>query len=274
MRGRRRRLGALTLGLLALPGCRAGRDVDPVILALGDQVVRRSAFERHVAALEAQGGESLAPEVLPSVLDRFLEERVLVLEARARGVLPPLAGPAAEQEAVQRLLQSDVLKGVAVGEAEVAAYYAARPQEFEIPATVAVRQILVATEAEARDVRRRLLKEPRSFERLARSLSKAPEAAKGGLMGVFGPGELPSDLEAAAFALGAGQVGDVVRTSLGYHILRVDSRTEARRASLAEAEGRIRGLLLRDASDRLVREFVSKLMSRAKVNHAAAHLRR
>ena len=92
-------------------------------------------------------------------------------------------------------------------------------------------------------------------------------------MGAFSRGELPPDLEAGAFSLPEGGLSDVVRTSLGYHILRVDSRTDARRASLDEAEGRIRGVLLRDSSDRLVRQFVSELMTRAKVNHAAAHLR-
>ena len=274
MEGLRQSPGVLALTLLALGACRGGGDVDPVILALDDQVVRRSEFELYVARLEAQGGERLSPTVLPSILDRYLEERVLVLEARTRGLLSAGADPAGEQEAVQRLVRDHVLEGVEIRKADVIAYYEQHPGEFEIGPTVALRQILVATENEARDVRRRLQKEPKSFERLARALSKGPEAATGGLMGVFSRGELPPDLEAGAFSLPEGGLSDVVRTSLGYHILRVDSRTDARRASLDEAEGRIRGVLLRDSSDRLVRQFVSELMTRAKVNHAAAHLRR
>ena len=54
-----------------------------------------------------------------------------------------------------------------------------------------LRQILVPTETEARDVRRRLQKDPKSFEALARARSKAPEAAAGGLMGTFSRGQLP-----------------------------------------------------------------------------------
>ncbi|HEY6547958.1 MAG TPA: peptidylprolyl isomerase [Vicinamibacteria bacterium] len=241
-----------------------------MILSLDDQVVRRSEFAKHVAGLEAQGGEHLSPEVLPAVLDSFLEERVLVLEARARGMATAGASAADEQQAVQKLLTTDVLQGIEVRKADVVAYYENHPDEFESSQTVTLRQILVPTETEARDVRRRLQKDQKSFEALARAQSKAPEATAGGLMGTFARTQLPPDLEAAAFALPAGGMSDVLHTSLGYHILRVDSRTEARKVSLDESLTRVREKLMREASDQKVRQFVSELMARAKVNHAAA----
>jgi peptidyl-prolyl cis-trans isomerase C len=261
---------AVILTLLLAAACREGQAVDPVILSLDDQVVRRSEFAKHVAGLEAQGGERLSPAVLPAVLESFLEERVLVLEARARGLAKADASSADEQQAVQKLLTVDLLQGIEIRKADVVAYYESHPGEFESGQTVTLRQILVPTENEARDVRRRLQKDQKSFEALARAQSKAPEAPSGGLMGTFSRTELPPDLEAAAFALPAGGMSDVLHTSLGYHILRVDSRTEARKASLDESETRVRDKLLREASDQKVRQFVSELMARAKVNHAAA----
>jgi hypothetical protein len=47
------------LALLSVLGCGKSRAGDPVILALGDQVVRRSAFDHHVAELEKRGGTPL-----------------------------------------------------------------------------------------------------------------------------------------------------------------------------------------------------------------------
>ena len=273
MRAIRRFIPIATLAILAAEACREDKTADdPVILSLDDQVVRRSEFAKHVSGLEAQGGERLSPAVLPSILDTFLEERVLVLEARARGLVKADAGPAAEQQAVQKMLSVDVLQGLEVRKTDVVAYYESHPEEFEIKETVTLRQILVPTETEARDVRRRLQQDLKGFEALARARSKAPEAEAGGLMGTFSRGQLPPDLEQAAFALPAGGTSDVLHTSLGYHILRVDSRTAARRQSLDEAEGRVRGTLSRESSDLKVRQFVSELMARAKVNHAAAQL--
>src|SRR5206468_2067988 len=90
--------------------------------------------------------------------------------------------------------------------------------EMAVPETVTLRQILVPTLNEAREVRRRLGRTPKDFESIARQASKAPEAANGGLMGTFARGQLPAELEAAAFALPAGGTSDIVETSLGYHV--------------------------------------------------------
>ncbi len=260
------------VALLPIMGCREDQGNDPVILSLDGKVLRRSEFTKHVTTLEAQGGEPLSPEVLPSILASYLEERVLVLEARARGLVRPDAGPGEEQQGVQDLLGTVVAPSREVSKTEVVAYYDSHLADFESGEAVTVRQILVPTEAEARDVRRRLQKDQKTFEALARARSKAPEASAGGLMGTFSRGQLPQDLETAAFALSAGGTSDVLHTSLGYHILRVDARTDARRATLDESEDRIRVTLMRESSDQKVRQFVSELMARAKVNHAAAKL--
>ena len=137
-----------------------------------------------------------------------------------------------------------------------------------------IRQILVPTSNEARDVRRRLGRDGQSFAVLAQTISRAPEASAGGLMGTFARGQLPSELERAAFALGPGQTSDVVQTPLGYHVLRLDSREAPRQASLEESRAEIRTRLGEARSDRKVREFVTGLMARANVNHEAAKVRR
>jgi peptidyl-prolyl cis-trans isomerase C len=257
------------LTLWAGVACRGGAPADPVILELGDDVVRRSDFAKHLADVEARGGAPLAPEVRRSLLDSFLEQRVVVLEARARGFLTGPGTPAEEQRAVQKLLQESIPE-IRVGDEEVAAYFRDHPEEFQLAEQLTLRQILVTTLNEARDVRRRLLKEPKSFETLARSVSKSPEAPSGGLMGTFTRGQLPPDLERAAFDLAPGTASEIIESSLGYHILRVEDRQAARSAGLEEAQASIRARLVREKTDRAMRDFVASLLQRAKVNHAAA----
>ena len=264
---------AKTLILLATLGpwgCRAQGSSDPVILSLGDQVVRRSEFVRHVTALEQQGGAPLDPQVREALLGRFLEERVVVLEARIRRLVPSPGSSEQEEAAARKLLGDEGFTGVEVTEEEVAAYYEAHQAELETPETVTLRQILVPTLNEARDVKRRLLKEPRSFTALAQTLSRAPEASGGGLMGTFARGQLPPELEKAAFDLPEGGVSDPVQTSFGYHVLRVDSRQSARRPTLDESRNEIRSRLRRDKTDAKIQQFVAGLMARAKVNHEVA----
>ena len=258
----------VALGLPA--GCRGRGSVDPVILSLGDQAVRRSEFERHVGTLEQQGGARLDSKVRQALLGRFLEERVVVLEARSRGLLSSQSTPEQEEAGARKLLADEGLTGVEVTEDEVAAYYQAHHEELQSPETVALRQILVPTLNEARDVRRRLQKDPRSFPALAQTLSRAPEASAGGLMGRFTRGQLPAELERAAFALSPGRVSQPVQTPFGYHVLRLDEKQPPRQPTLEESREEIRGRLRREKADAKIQQFVAGLMARAKVNHEAA----
>jgi parvulin-like peptidyl-prolyl isomerase len=89
-------------------------------------------------------------------------------------------------------------------------------------------------------------------------------------MGTFARGELPPELEAAAFALPPGGLSPIVETNLGFHVLRAEERQAAREETLDEAAPRIRARLEGQKAERNVRQFVSELMAKAKVNHAAA----
>ena len=258
----------LTLGCRAEPAP-TGTESDPVLLSLGDQTVRRSEFERRVAAVAARGGAALSADVRQALVEPYLEERVLVLEARARGLSAAGASEEKENDSVRRLLADAVLSQVALGDGEIDAYCAQHVHEFDRPERIRLRQILVPTPNEARDVVRRLKKEPRSFAALAQTRSRAPEASTGGMMGLFARGELPAELEKAAFALSAGETSDVVQSPLGYHVLRVEERVPAREAGPTECRESARSELLRRKSDQSVREFVRDLMARAKVNHEA-----
>jgi peptidyl-prolyl cis-trans isomerase C len=258
------------VALLIAGACDRARPTDPVILSLGEQEVRRSEFERYVGEVATRSQGALDASVRQSLLEAFLERRVLVLEARGRGMLGAGASQEQEAEAVRKLLATDALADVEVSEDEVAGYYRDFTGEFASPERVTVRQILVSTSNEARDVRRRLRRDPRSFAVLAQTLSRGPEASQGGLMGTFARGELPAELETAAFALAPGDTSEVVQTPLGFHVLRLDARQPARQSTLEESQGAIRARLLESKSDRKVREYVTGLLARAKVNHEAA----
>ena len=188
----RHRLLALPLALL-LAGC---ADRDPALLKLNGESVRRSDFERHLALVEARDVGPLSPEARAGLLDAFLEQRALVIEARRRGLLPAKAGAQQELEAVTRLIDES-LRPAEVSEPEIAAWAAAHAAELVTPERVSLRQVLVATLNEARDVKRRLGSDARTFDGLARAVSKGPEAAVGGYMGSFERGQLPPELEAA-----------------------------------------------------------------------------
>lgn len=255
----------LAASALAVGGC---EEKDPVILELDGETVRRSAFEQRLAGV-SRGLGPVDPEARSGLLDAFLEEHALVIEARRRGYLPAGASAADQPRAVARML-AEAVHPAAVSEDEIAAFYDAHAAELAVPETVTLRQIVVATLNEARDVRRRLARDPKAFDAIARSQSKGEEAGAGGYMGPFERGQLPAELEAAAFALPDGATSEPVETALGYHVLRVESRQQARSPTLEETRERIRARLARDKRGEAERAFVAEVLARAKVNHEAA----
>jgi hypothetical protein len=257
----------VALALSWLTGCAAARSSDPAILKLDGQEIRRSEFDAHIMALAREN--PIDPALRRDLLQPFFEERVLVLEARAQGLLKGAASAVDEQAAVEALLAKEA-PPVEVTDKDVTAYYEAHRDEFRHPQRVTLHQILVPTENEARDVRRRLQRDPKSFELLARTRSRSPEASTGGLMGTFEPGQLPSELESAAFSVPVGGTSEAIHSPLGYHLLRIDARSPEGTEALPESQARIRAELGRARTEQAVRAYVQQLMSRAKVNYEVA----
>ena len=132
----------LLLALAAL-GCRIfpGSESDPVILALDGAEQRRSDFERYVGELEARQQTALEAPVREALLQDWLERRVLVLAARAKGLLREPASAEEERAAVEMLLSVEIGARIGVTEEEVAAHYAEHASEFTLPEEVVLRQI-------------------------------------------------------------------------------------------------------------------------------------
>ena len=86
--------------------------------------------------------------------------------------------------------------------------------------TVKASHILLETEAEANTVLNGL-KAGASFEEFARSKSIDSSSGKnGGDLGEFGRGDLMPEFENVVFRLGVGKLSNVVKTDLGYHIIK------------------------------------------------------
>lgn len=64
-----------------------------------------------------------------------------------------------------------------------------------------------------------ILVEGGSWDQLVAESEDAASSQAGGLLGLFGPGELPGTLDRTAFRLEPGQVSGVTQSSDGYHIL-------------------------------------------------------
>jgi parvulin-like peptidyl-prolyl isomerase len=125
-------------------------------------------------------------------------------------------------------LHGQQVKDVTVDEAAAKAYYDEHKPEFDLPELVKVSHIVVQTRAEAEQLQQQV-QAGADFASLAKANSlDAESAALGGSLRWFQAGEMERSFEQAAFALEPGQLSDIVETSEGFHLIKMESRQPAK----------------------------------------------
>lgn len=91
-------------------------------------------------------------------------------------------------------------------------------------ATASARHILVKTEAECLQLKRRI-NDGEDFADVARSHSTCPSKAQGGDLGQFSPGMMVKEFDTVVFSAAVNTLQGPVKTQFGYHLLEVTSRS-------------------------------------------------
>jgi parvulin-like peptidyl-prolyl isomerase len=158
-----------------------------------------------------------------------------------------------KQMIMSRVEQNEVFGKVGVSEDEARTYYDSHLNEFTTPPSVTLREILVAVpegekgmnvaqdeaaKSQAEQIRARAVG-GESFEKLASDLSAAPSKANAGLVGPLRVNDLSPELRKIIEPLKAGAITDVIRTTRGYQIFKVESSTPAQTMAFEQAREQI-----------------------------------
>ncbi len=170
---------------------------------------------------------------------------------------------------LQSYLLRELQQRTSVSDEEIRRYYEEHRTEFE---QVRARHILFSTRPIARDgnpppeketVRRKaqeVLRRARAgedFAALAREFSDDPGSKdRGGDLDFFGRGRMVREFEEAAFALQPGQISDLVETSYGFHIIKV----EARRIAPLDEETRLQ--IEQTLRQKKIQERITQILKR------------
>jgi parvulin-like peptidyl-prolyl isomerase len=283
-------LAVLSLAVL-LNGC-GSDDTTAVIAEISGEPVQLSQFDKYVERTLTEGpgekGDAPSPELLSRLLDRFIDEELIVREAIRRGMgvseaeiageLQRLRSPegttdstldeALARESARRALllhkfrAEQLLKEISVSDEEITSYYEEHRSRFMHSAGLVLRQILLDDESEARRLRKELWEDPSKFQEVAEERSLAPD---GGRPAAYDEANLPPEVLESVGAVKEGQVSRVCKSPEGVRIFLVVKREAAREVGMEEASDRIRVILLQEKSRKVYEDLLIALRSRAGV---------
>lgn len=272
-------LGAAAL-CTSLAACAGGGN----IASVNGQSISKSDFD-HKLESSPSSKQVLNQLVQQSLIEQYAKDKQITVsqadidkkEDETRKKFPPgqfeqiVKNQGLTEQDVQSILREQIIleKAVApqvhVSDADVKAFFDKNHAQFDKPMQVKARHILVADLPTANIVLAKL-KAGGNWDALAKQYSTDPGSKdKGGELGYFGPNMMTPPFQAAAFGAKVGQIVGPVKSPFGYHIIQVEDKKPATKATLASVQQQIRDQLTQQQEQSLFGPLIQQLRSAAKV---------
>jgi len=283
--------------VLLLPGCSVSdREEQSKAISVGSTRVSlaevKTDFKELVKALpvDDENRRRVSRQVLDEIVERYLileygkERRISLSKGELNASIRAIRGDCTDEEfreallreyieydqwkeqLKKRLLVEKILNKVD-GQApppthtDIVRYYEEHSDSFHSERQIKFRQIVTRDKHEAEIALKRIRKGS-DFGNLAREISIAPEASRGGMVGWVTQGQLEKSMDKALSSLKPGQLSPVVHSPYGYHIFEVVEMRPARTETLPEATKEIASKLLLKRRNVFLAQWLAGLKNR------------
>jgi peptidyl-prolyl cis-trans isomerase C len=262
-------LPALALALSAGPGLSHAAEpaADPVVAIVNGTEIHRAELEAAQSRLPEQYRQAPLQSIYEPLLEQVISGQLLAAEAERRKLdaLPEVQQDIARarEDVLRNSLVEQAIEQGSTEEKLKAAYEAQKSQPGFAAEEVHAAHILVASEAEAREVIGKI-DQGGDFAELAKAQSTDPSAkSNAGDLGYFRREAMVPEFSQAAFTIPPGTIGkEPVRSQFGWHVIKVvDRRTAV--PTFEEKEPELR--------EQVAREIVNGLVTQA---HQGATIQR
>ncbi|MEI7669255.1 MAG: peptidylprolyl isomerase [Pseudomonadota bacterium] len=239
---------------------------DYVILKVGDESIKKSEVETVWKSIFPGGNppafDGFEEKIKENVLRGIASEHIIVKEAEKANIknseeVKQRIAAAEKQITIQEFLKIKTKE--LVTDEKIKAVYDERVKSSG--EEVHARHILVKTEAEAKEIAKKL-KAGGKFEEIAKEKSQdKSNSGTGGDLGWFTADKMVPEFSKAAFALKKGEVSEPVKSDFGWHVIKLEDRRKATPASF----DKMKGDLTQELGNKAVADYVSGIMKDVKV---------
>jgi len=265
----------LVLLLAAFSACSdKPEDSTKALAIINGKEITASEFDLRWSQLPEFARKTYAgPDGRKKFLEELITRELLLQEARKRGLdrdraLVERVERFKERSVLDHLMREEVDSRITVTVEEMKAYYAANPGSFTSPDDLRASHILVKTEEDALDVKKRL-DEGEDFAALAKKVSlDLSTKFKGGDLGPIKKGQTVPQFEKTLLALKVGETSHPVATQFGFHVIKLNDRTTGAPLSFEDARDQVKEQIQIEKKRKRFDELVASLRAKAKLRVA------
>jgi parvulin-like peptidyl-prolyl isomerase len=246
-------------------------------------------FQKATAADKTDGAKKAGLQIA-ALLERAGSQETLDRQMKALGMTPDELRSKITQETTAQVVLTRELNATAT-DAEATNFYSDHPAEFEQPEMVNVRHIILTTmdpvtqapltmeqQQNKHKLAEDILKRARAgedFAALAKQYSEDPNSKSNNneMTLVRGNPRMPPEVETAAFSLTNNQISDVIITPSGYGILKLLSKTPAKKVEYSIMADKIKDYLIQQKTEKLAPAYLDKLQKDSNVQILDAGLK-
>jgi len=243
-----------------------------------DDLITKKLISAAVAAANIVIDDAKIDETIDTIKGGIPEGQTLEGALEERGqTMDSLRQSIADDLAAQELIEQQTATLSEVTEAEAKEFYDSNPDQFVQPENVTASHILIkfedeetdeskaAKKAELETIRENIIAGTVTFEDAATEDSDCPSSARGGSLGTFGKGQMVPEFEVAAFSQEIGEVGSIIETQFGYHIVKVTDRQEEGNVEFDEVKDQLIQYLTNQKKQEAVANYLADLRNSATI---------
>ena len=234
-----------------------------ILATVNGVAITEAEVEAMVAAFMQHGQNVNNEQGRKMVLEQLISKKLLLLDAQ-KNLFEYDPEFKKELEAVKSDLlvnftMKKVLEKVTVKDEDVKEYYENNKEMFVDGEKVGASHILVDSEEKANEILAKINAKEISFEDAARENSTCPSKDNGGNLGEFTRGQMVPEFDEACFSMEVGEVKGPVQTQFGFHLIKLNSKSEAKPMEFDAIKDQLKGSLLQEKQQEAYKSKINQL---------------
>lgn len=234
-----------------------------ILATVNGVAITEAEVDAMVAALLQHGQNVNNEQGRKMVLEQLISKKLLLLDAQKN-----LYEYDSEFKKELEMVKSDLLvnftmkktmEKVSIKDEEVKEYFEKNKEMFVEGEKVGASHILVESEEKANELLSKINSKEVSFEDCARENSTCPSCENGGNLGEFTRGQMVPEFDEACFSMEVGEIKGPVKTQFGYHLIKLNSKTEAKPMEFDAIKDQLKGSLLQEKQQEAYKSKINQL---------------